>query len=369
MIHKFYNSDHSLIFVTLILVCFGLLMVYSSSAIVVAETKSDQFFVLKKQILWTSISIMFFLLFLLIDYKYLQKFVLPAVLLTFALLLAVHFFGKPIRGVKRWLDFGPLNFQVAEFAKFSIILFLANYLDKNKSKLKNFFTGFLPPILIVGLMVVLIIVQPDLGIPFVSILTMIGMFFIAGVKILHLVVVFFLSLSGIFYFLVSEPYRLERLLSFLNPWKYSTSSAYQLCQSLMALGSGGIFGKGLGRSELKEFFLPEAYTDFIFSIIGEELGIFGSTFVVLAFVYFLIRGYKIAKEAKDFFGTLLGFGITLGIVIQAFFNIAVCSGCLPTKGITLPFFSYGGSSLLLTLSAVGVLANISQHKRKLPKFK
>lgn len=369
MIQKFYNSDNRLLIITVILLCFGLLMVYSSSAIVADTTKSDQFFVLKKQLLWLCISLIFFLFFFLLDYHHLRKFVLPAVILTFIFLILVIFFGKTVHKAKRWLNFGPVNFQPSEFAKFSLILFIANYLDKNKSKLKYFFRGFLPPILLGVCIPTLILIQPDWGTPFVIFLTIASMFFIAGVKISYILAIVFISLPGILVLFVSKSYRLERIFAFLDPWKYYSSSAYQLCQSLMSLGSGGIFGKGLGRSELKEFYLPEAHTDFIFSIIGEELGIVGTIIVLFLFTYFLLRGYKIAKNAKDFFGTLLASGITFGIVIQAFFHIAVCTGCLPTKGITLPFFSYGGSSLLITLSATGVLANISQHKRKLSKLK
>jgi len=279
-------------------------------------------------------------------------------------LILLLFFGKQVRGARRWFDLGPFDFQPSELAKFVVVLALANYFDTHKSKLKKISYGLIFPMMISGFISILILVEPDMGTPVVIILSSYILFFVAGTKIEHLLLAVLLFIPFVILAILIEPYRVERFIAFLNPWKYAKSVGYQLCQSLISIGSGGIFGKGLGKSEIKEFFLPDAHTDFIFSIIGEELGFFGTTFIILAFGYLLLRGYKISKNADNFFGTLLAIGITLTIVIQAYINIAVCSGCLPTKGIPLPFFSYGGSSLIFTLSAIGVLANISQYRRK-----
>lgn len=369
MLQKLYDSDRYLILVTFILLCFGLVMVYSSSGIVVGEKISDQFFYLKKQLLWAGISIIFFSFFLVVDHKYLQKMAIPLIVFVGILLVGVLFFGRTINGVRRWFSFGPLNFQPAEVAKFGIVVFMADYLDRRRSKIKNFFNGFLPVIVIVSFLIVLIIIQPDLGIPVIIVLVSLLILFVAGAKISHLICLVLISVPLLYFAIISKQYRLQRLLVFMNPWEHPQSSGYQLVQSLMSIGSGGIFGRGLGQSQIKKFYLPEAHTDFIFSIIGEELGFIGVVFIIGAFVFFLYRGYKISKNANTFFGTLLAIGITVTIVVQAFINIAVCSGCIPTKGIGLPFFSYGGSSLVFTLSAVGIMANISQSKKGISELR
>ncbi|MBU2614464.1 MAG: FtsW/RodA/SpoVE family cell cycle protein, partial [Elusimicrobia bacterium] len=226
-----------------------------------------------------------------------------------------------------------------------------------------------PPIIVACVASFLIALEPDIGIPFIIITVTMIVLFIGGARIMHLLALFLLAVPVLYFEILSKPYRVARFFAFMDPWKHAQSSAYQLCQSLMSLGSGGIFGKGLGGSELKKFYLPEAHTDFIFSVIGEELGILGTIVIVGLFAYFLYRGIKIAQKAKDLFGMLLASGITLLIVLQAFFNMAVCSGLLPTKGIALPFFSYGGTSLILTMSAVGILANISRNRGKLTVFR
>ncbi|OIO75369.1 MAG: putative lipid II flippase FtsW [Elusimicrobia bacterium CG1_02_37_114] len=361
---KFYNSNLGLIITSLILLCFGLVMVYSSSAIVTGEKKQDSFFFLKKQVLWAVVSIACFFFFLIYDYKKLQKFSQIGLVVSIILLILVLIIGKPVRDVRRWLTIGPVNFQVSELTKIFIVIFLANYLDRKKSKIKDFFSGLLPALIAVGAVVFLIAIEPDLGIPLVIVIVSAILLFIAGARWIHLFSITAVAAAAGYLAIISKGYRIERFISFLNPWKYSDSSGYQLVQSLISLGSGGFWGRGLGNSQLKKFYLPEMHTDFIFSIVGEELGVIGVLLIVLLFVSLLYNGCKIALEATDLFGTLLAAGVTFTIVIQAFFNIAVCCGCIPTKGISLPFFSYGGSSLITTFIGIGILANISQHKRK-----
>jgi len=363
MLNKLYNSDRGLIAISFILLCFGLIMVYSSSAIFIGEIKKDSFFFLKKQFLWVCISFVFFMFFLSVDYRYLQKFAWPSLGFISVLLVLLLFFGKEVRGAKRWFDLGPFDFQPSEFAKFVVVLVLANYFDTHKSKLGKISYGLIFPMMISGFVSLLILIEPDMGTPIVIILTSFLLFFVAGTRIKHLLIGILFFIPFLVLATLTQPYRVERFIAFLNPWKYE-KFGYQLRQSLISIGSGGIFGKGLGKSEIKEFFLPDAHTDFVFSIIGEELGLFGTVFIILAFGYLLLRGYRISKNADSFFGTLLAIGITSLIVIQAYIHIAVCSGCLPTKGIPLPFFSYGGSSLVFTLSSIGVVANISQYRRK-----
>lgn len=358
LLSKLYKSDRWLIIFSFILLGAGLIMVYTSS---VMHKQNDPYFYLRKQFLWLIIGMILFLFFLNYDYRRLQKWVVPLLLITVILLVMVKVSGKTVNGAKRWIAFGPIGFQPSELAKLSIVIFLANYLDKNNSKIKKM-NVFLVALSVVGLIAGLIALEPDLGTPVLIFIVTMLVFFIAGVKLLHISSLLLVSLPAIAYWGVYHvSYRWHRLVSFLDPFADTQGVSYQLYQSLLALGSGGVFGKGLGRSELKNNLLPELHTDFIFSIIGEESGLIGTIIIVGLFVCFLYRGFKIAKDAPDLFGTLVSTGITFFIVIQAFFNIGVCTGCLPTKGISLPFFSYGGSSLMITLAMLGILANISQY--------
>jgi cell division protein FtsW len=286
-------------------------------------------------------------------------------LISFILLILVLIFSKKVYGAKRWLFIG----QPSELAKFSLILFWADYLDRRKSRLQYFWKGLIPPLFITIVYIGSIIVEPDIGIPIIIVSVIFILLYVSGVKIRHLILISSISLIVFFLCILYKPYRIQRIFAFLDPWKYKEGVGYQIIQSLLSLGSGGFIGKGLGQSELKKFYLPGQHTDFIFSIIGEELGIIGTLFIVLVFTYFLYTGFKIAKDAPDLFSKLLALGLTLSIVLQAYFNIAVCCSCLPPKGISLPFISYGGSSLVITLISIGILANISLKSRKTIKRK
>jgi len=368
VIKKLHDADYPLIIVVLILLCFGLVMIYSSSAVMIGEKKSS-FFYFKKQFMWTAISVVFFFFFAMLDYRKLQKFITPAVVITLILLAGVLIFGKEIRGARRWFVFPFLSFQPSELAKFIAVFFLADYLDKNKSRLKYFFKGFLPPLVLIGGIIGLIAVEPDMGIPFIIGLVAIILLFVSGARFSHMLVTAALCAPLAVYAFMSHAFRMERLMAFLDPWKNSQGASYQLVQSIISIGSGGVIGKGPGGAEMSRVFIPDAHTDFIFAVIGEEFGVWGALMVVLFFCVLLQRGYLISKNARDSFGTYLAAGITLTIVVQAFFNIAVCTGCVPTKGIPLPFLSYGGSSLLVTLCATGVLANISIMGKKVIRLR
>jgi len=337
-------------------------MVYSSSGVTAPDSS---FYFLKKQFAFSAIGVLFFAFFMAFDYKYLRGFSRLSVLASLVLLVLVLFIGRERGGAQRWIGIGPLNFQPSELAKFSIVLFLADYLDRKKSRIKDFKNGLVPATAVTGTLIILIALEPDIGIPAVIVAVMMGLFFVAGARPLHLLNMCLAVIPVFVWQVLGVGYRRERLFAFLDPWKYNQGTAYQLIQSLMSLGSGGITGKGIGQSELKNFYLPGQHTDFIFSVIGEEMGIIGTLMVLGCMTYLLMRGYKIAKYAPDLFSKLLALGITLSITLQAFFNIAVCCGMLPTKGISLPFISYGGSSIVITLAAVGVLANISQHRKKI----
>lgn len=360
ILDRLHASDQKLIFLFLVLLFFGLLMVYSSSGIVA----KDSFFYFKKQLLWAVIGILCYLFFLTFDYNKLRGMIGLLMGGTLVLLILLFFVGREVGGARRWLEIGMIRFQPSEIAKFSLIIFLADYLDRKKSRIRSFSNGLLPPLTVIAIYCILIALEPDIGIPAIIVSVSFVLLFVSGAKLMHLMGILLCSVPVFIWSVLSVPYRRERFFAFLDPWDSKNESAYQLVQSLLSLGSGGIMGKGLGQSELKKFYLPGQHTDFIFSILGEEIGVIGTVIIVLAFTYLLFIGYKIARTAPDLFSRLLAMGLTLSIVLQAYFNIAVCCGCLPTKGISLPFISYGGSSLVITLSMVGILSNITQYRRR-----
>ncbi len=359
------KSSNLLLIVTFILIGFGLVAIYSTSAIFAEERFGDGLFFLERQLLWVLLGLVVMLIAWRIKYKWIRVLSNPLLFLTFTLLVLVLLpqFGREAGGAQRWLRIGGgFSFQPSELAKLALLIYLADYLVRKQDRLKSFSRGFLPPLLMVGGIAGLIFLQPDMGTG--VFLGMISFFllFIAGVKIIHLtgLALFFLS---VFYFLViTADYRLRRILTFFDPGKDPLGAGFQLAQSFLALGSGGIRGVGLGESRQKLFYLPAAHTDFIFSIVGEELGFLGTVSLIILFLVFLWAGMRIASRASDLFGYLLGAGITLTIVLQAIINMGVATGTLPTTGIPLPFISFGGSSLLFSLAGVGLLLNISRQK-------
>lgn len=358
------SPDYGLLALTFLLLAFGTLMMCSASAILADTQMHDPLYFIKRQALWGALGLGAMFFFGRTDYNRLREWVWPALLTCLAALILV-LFTRPVAGVKRWIRLGPLGVQPAEFAKLAVLLFLADYVDRKKSKVSSLLHGFLVPWAVVGCILALVGLEPDIGTP--ALLFSVGLLvlFVGGTRFAHMAAALACALPLLVFELLRYPYRRKRLMSFLDPFAQAQGSGYQLVQSLTAVGSGGWFGKGLGASQLKLMYLPAAHTDFIFPILCEELGLLGSLAALALFTLFLLRGVRIARHAPNLFGTLLAAGITFLLFLQASFNVAMSIGLLPTKGLPLPFFSYGGSSLLATLASVGVLLNISRQSQTL----
>jgi cell division protein FtsW len=298
-----------------------------------------------------------------LDYNRLREWVAPIYGVTAVLLLAALFF-RPIAGARRWIHLGPIGLQPAEFAKLTAVLFLASYLDRKHSKLGTPAHGLLIPLGVIGVLLLLIGKEPDLGTPTLMFGVALLILFVAGARMRWLFAALGAAVPLVAEELWRKPYRRARLMTFLTPFENIKGTGYQLAQAILAVGSGGWFGKGFGASQLKLMYLPKPYTDFIFPVICEELGLLGAFVVLALYATILVRGIRIGRQAPNLFGTLLACGITFTIVLQAFFNIAMAIGLLPTKGIPLPFLSFGGSSLLSTLVGIGVLLSISRQNKE-----
>jgi cell division protein FtsW len=355
------HIDRPLFLSTLLLLSLGLVMVFSASAGMSEERFGSAYLFVRKQLLWDALALGIMLMCMRMDYHKWQKLAWPLLLIALVLLIAVLQFGPVIKGAQRWLPLGFMNIQPSEVAKLATIVWLADFLDRRRSAIYDLKKGFLPPMIVLGVVCALILVEPDLGTPILLGTTGLLLLFLAGARTMHLGGVVLLSLGPLYYELFHVSYRARRLMSFLDPWADASGTGYQLTQSLLAFGSGGLFGKGLGASQLKMLYLPDPHTDFIFPVIGEELGFIGALFVLLLFVFWGIRGWQVAKRAPDLFGQLLAAGITCWVLFQAAINMGVSCGLLPTKGLPLPFVSFGGSSLLITVAAAGILLNISSQ--------
>lgn len=354
--------DFILFISALTLLGIGLIMVFSSSAVTASVNHGDPYYFFKKQLLWAFISIIAMVVVMKINLSKLRDLAVPLMILAIVLLVMVITpLGEEVKGSSRSFDLGFMRFSPSEFAKVALVLFLAKAMEIKLSRIASFVAGVLPFLLMTLLICGLIMIQPDLGTAFTIAATVFLMLLAAGARWSHLGVIMMSGLAAVTGAIAMAPYRLERVVAFLNPWKYASDEGFQTIQSLYALGSGGLFGMGLGRSRQKFFYLPEQHTDFIFAILGEELGFIGCSVVVALFLLFAWRGYKIAINAPDNFTRLLAAGLTTIIVFQALVNIAVVSGALPVTGITLPFISYGGTSLLFTMIMVGLLLNISRY--------
>lgn len=346
------------------LALFGAVMVYSASAMIaLRETEGvSQYTYFYKQAGFTGIGLVMMLAASRIDYRFWEKrFVVYGLLIITVLLLTTVFAFPPINGARRWMRFPGFSFQPSEIAKIALPVFLAFFLTKNEETVGELKETVAPCLLVLIFLGGLIIAEPDLGTTIVLCAIFAAVYFAAGAKILHFAAVglaMFIAGMGA---LIFAPWRVERLMAFLDPFKYADDAGYQVVQSLYAIGSGGVLGEGFAKGQQKLFYLPYPYSDFIFAVVGEELGLIGTLAVVLAFGLFLWRGARAALLAPDRFGKLLGIGIITGIIVQALFNISVVISILPAKGIPLPFISYGGSSIVVTLFAVGILMNISQR--------
>lgn len=357
---KMGSVDFVLFCTILLLVTVGVIMVYSASSYTSFFGMQDSMFFLKKQALWAVIGIIAMFFTIKLDYHLVKKHIALLMIVTTALLLVVFAFPAN-KGAQRWIPLGFASLQPSEIAKYVVVAYTAKSLENKGENVKSFFYGIIPYFIVSGIFAALVLAEKNLSIASVIMIVTIIMIFVGGSKISHLVsLASVVGVLGVIFILI-EPYRLDRLLNFRNPWADARDKGYQLIQSLLALGSGGITGLGIGQSRQKCYYIPEPHNDFIFSIIGEEMGFIGTTFVVLLFIIFVWRGIKIAMEAKDTFGSLLAVGITSVVAVQALINIAVVTGSMPVTGVPLPFISYGGSSLVLNLMAMGVLLNISRQ--------
>jgi len=356
------------------LALFGTMMVYSASAMIAFHETggASQYTYFYKQLGFTLAGIVLMLVVSQFDYRRLQNpYVVFGVLgITFAGLIAVFFFPE-INGARRWIRVGGFSVQPSELAKIALPVFLAYFLVKNEERVTDLKSTVLPCLGVLGALCFLIVLEPDLGTTIVLCVIFGAVYFSAGAKIVHVLAVAGSMIAAACALVLLAPWRMQRVMAFIDPCSKvnAADTGYQVCQSLYAFGSGGVFGEGFAKGQQKLFYLPYPYSDFIFSVVGEELGLIGTLAVVVAFGLFLWRGTRAALNASDRFGMLLGIGITTGIVVQALFNISVVISILPAKGIPLPFISYGGSSVLVTLAAAGILLSISrgfEAKSELP---
>jgi cell division protein FtsW len=349
--------------VVVALVSVGVVMVYSASAIVAADRFHDPLFFLKKQLFWALLGLGCLWGAMMLDYRRLDRLVVPLLALSLVLLVLVLVppFGQEINGTRRWLRGGPISFQPVELAKFSLVLYLASFLTRRQEVITSFSQGLLPALLVAGSMAGLTILQPDLGNSLALVILTLALVYLAGARVTHMLAVGAAALPAVAALVIMKPYRWRRMVAFVNPWDDPQGAGFQIIQSFLALGSGGWLGLGLGESKQKLFYLPEPYTDFIFAIIGEELGLAGAALVLGLFAVLIWRGLRIGLRAPDPFGRYLALGLSLMLATQTLVNVGVVTGALPTKGLPLPFISFGGSALLMTMFSAGVLLNISQH--------
>jgi cell division protein FtsW len=349
--------------VAVVLLSAGVVMVYSASAIVAADRFHDPYFFLKRQLFWALLGSAAMLAAVRMDYRRLEALVLPALLLAGALLVLVLIppLGQAINGTRRWIRLGPVSFQPAELAKLALVVYLAAFVARRPEALADRRRGLLPPLVVAGAFAGLVLVQPDLGNCLTLIALTFGLLYLAGCPGRHLAWALAPAPALLALAIWAAPYRLRRITAFWDPWSDPRGSGFQIIQSWLAFGNGGLVGQGIGGSRQKLFYLPESHTDFIFAIVGEELGFVGAVAIVTLFAVLVWRGLRIGLRAPEPFGAYLALGITLLIATQTLVNLGVVTGLLPTKGLPLPFISFGGSALLMTMLSTGILLNISQH--------
>jgi cell division protein FtsW len=360
------SYDHLILISTLILLALGLTMVFNASTVMAQSQYQDPYFFIKRQFFYALLGIAALFLGYSIDYHRYQRLAYPFLFLSLLCLILVFVpgIGGKVRGAARWLKLGPFTLQPSEFAKLAMALFMAYSLTKKQEKMKHFSIGFLPHMIVAGIFIILVALEPDFGTAITIAAIVFTMLFIGGTRLTHIL----LALgSGVFLAIIMvlrDPKKMGRVFSYLDPWKYGQDVGYQLKQSLLAIGSGGFFGMGPGQSRAKLFYLPDAHTDFIISVFSEEWGFVGVMLVLILFAVLVYRGFILSLRAPDSFGSYLAIGLTLLIGLPAAINLGVVTGIFPTKGLSLPFLSYGGSSLLANLLAVGILLNISSRVKK-----
>jgi cell division protein FtsW len=358
------QPDWAILGCVLTLLFIGLLMVGSSSSVRALGTLNDPFYYLKRQALWSIIGLGVMAWTIRLDYQVIRKYARVFFLLTLVAIIAVLIpgIGQVAGGARRWIVLGPLRFQPSELMKLAIVVYVAWALSRVPERVRDFTRGILPYVILVGVVFLLILQQPDLGTATAVAGTVVLMLFSAGARLGHLALLGLAALPVGVYAVVGQEYRLSRWEAYINPFADPQGSGFHIIQALYALGSGGLFGLGLGNSRQKFFYLPAEHTDFIFAILGEEIGFVGAVFVISLFLLLAWRGYNTAARAPDNFSSLLAAGITTMIVLQAMLNIGVVCGLLPITGVPLPLVSFGGSSLVPTLAGVGLLLNISRHR-------
>ena len=357
------SPDYTLFLIVLALLGLGVVMVYSASAILATDRFHDPYFFLKKQCFWAILGFGALWVVMSVDYRRWRPFVLPLLVLSVALLVLVLVppFGHSINGTRRWLRWGPMSIQPTELAKLAVVLYLADFLARRRETIASFGRGVVPPLLVTATVATLVLLQPDLGSSVALVAVVLCMIFVAGAQLRHMALIGAAALPIAVLAVTGASYRLRRVLTFLDPWADPRGAGFQIIQSYLALGGGGLLGRGLGGSKQKLFYLPEPHTDFIFAIVGEELGFLGAVVTVCLFGLLLWRGMRIGLRVVDPFGALLAFGITALLTMQGLVNLGVVVGLLPTKGLPLPFVSFGGSSLLVAMAGVGLLLSISQR--------
>ncbi len=357
--------DRTLFIAVIMLVIFGIIMIYSSSSIWALYKYNDALKYVKAQSLFFILGIVTMIIVSEIPYTnyYNKANIILGVCFLLLILVLIPGIGSIRNNARSWFGIGSFGIQPSEFAKLGLIIFTAKYLAKNDKAIKQIFTGVLPILFITILAFGLIMLQPDFGTGMVIICSIVVLLFIAGINLTFFVNIGILGVLGVAGLIAMEPYRLMRIISFLDPWKDPLGSGFQIIQSLFAIGPGGLLGMGFGNSIQKHFYLPEPQTDFIFSIISEEFGFVGVLIVSFFFCLILYRSIKIALNSNNAFAKYLTFGIIFQIVFQALLNLMVVVGIVPVTGITLPFLSYGGSSLLITLIGIGIILNISRYQK------
>lgn len=357
------TPDMWLVGVVVALLSIGVVMVYSASAIVAADRFHDPYLFLKKQLFWALLGAGALAATLAVDYRRLERLGWPLLAAAAVLLVLVLVppLSQPINGTRRWLRLGAVSFQPAELAKLALVVHLAAYVSRRRDALADFRRGVLPPLAMTGALALLILAQPDLGNCLALLAVTFALLYLGGGRIGHLAGIVAAALPFLALAVWLAPYRLRRITTFVDPWSDPRGSGFQIIQSWLALGSGGLLGRGIGESRQKLFYLPESHTDFIFAVIGEELGFVGAVAIVALFAVLVWRGLRVGLRAPDAFGAYLALGITVLIATQALVNLGVVTGSLPTKGLPLPFISFGGSALLTTMLSTGLLLNISQH--------
>ena len=359
------KSFDVLLFISVVAISiFGIAMIYSASAIWAEYKFADPFKYVKAQGIFFVAGVIGMLIISKIDYKIYQKKANLILLVCFLLLglVLIPGIGSVRNGSRSWFGIGSLGIQPSEFAKIGLIIYVSKYLSGNEKNMRSIIKGVFPILSVIGVFFALIMLEPDFGTGMVIVLTLVCIIFIAGVQVSFFLKVGCVGLVGIVGLVIAAPYRMARIISFLNPWSDPLGSGYQIIQSLYAIGPGGLLGQGFLNSRQKNFYLPEPQTDFIFSIISEEFGFLGVLIVCGFFAYIFYRIVKVALASRDLFAKYLCFGLGFGIIIQAALNLMVVVGLIPVTGVTLPFFSYGGSSLLVSLASIGIVLNVSRQQ-------